>query len=431
MTEAFLFHAWQHRLFKTQELITGEGEPVRVIHPGLLNSDAGPDFINARIRIGETLWAGNVEIHLRASDWKKHRHQHDPAYANIILHVVYEADEAIERPDGSLIPVLVLEEEIQEQALKNYHYLLSNRQWIPCVTRIGQVDKMVIDMQISRMLTERLERKTLEILHELKNNHYNWEETFYRSLAKNFGFHTNAVPFELVAKALPESLLARHKSSQLQVEAMIFGVAGLLVPDYADEYPRQLKSEFHFLKNKFNVHPIQAHLWKFLRLRPANFPTIRLAQFSSLIVKSNRLFVHMLEASDIDGVRKMLSVDVSPYWKTHFTFDHPSRYTDKVIGQLSISNILINTIVPFLFIYGTQKGLLVYRERALSFLERIPAEKNHILDQWNELGISAKSAADSQGLIELKNNYCQAKKCLQCSIGNKVLRNESIPALEI
>ena len=395
-----------------------------MLHPGLLNTDAGPDFMNARIRIGDTLWAGNVEIHLRASDWNRHRHQQDPAYANIILHVVYEADEEIKRPDGTTIPVLLLKDLIHEQAVKNYYYLLHNRQWIPCASQVGEVDPLVKEMQVSRMLTERLERKTKALAEELRVESYHWEEIFYRHLARNFGFHTNAIPFELLAKALPQTVLARHRASLLQVEALLFGMAGLLVPDFTDEYPLKLKSEFHFLKTKYNLHPIEGHLWKFLRLRPANFPTIRLAQFSNLVISSHRLFMQLLHASGTEEVTALFSVDVSPYWKTHFTFDQPTRYDDKPLGRKSVENIIINTVAPFLFLYGTLKGLPQYRERALTYLETIAPEQNSIIGKWEELGWPAKNAAHTQGLLELKNNYCQNRKCLQCSVGNKLLRRE-------
>ena len=246
MTEAFLFHAWQFRLFNNTRLKTLEGESLRIMHPGLLNTDAGPDFTNARIHIGETLWAGNVEIHIRSSDWKKHLHQHDKSYSNIILHVVYEADEIIKRPDGSEIPVLELKDKMDETAWKNYQFLLTNKQWIPCAAHLKNIPELLIDMQISRMVTERLERKTTAIVADLHANRYNWEETFYRYLARNFGFKVNAVPFELLAKTVPGNLIARHKTNQVQTEAILFGTSGLLEPDLKDEHSMLLKREYIF-----------------------------------------------------------------------------------------------------------------------------------------------------------------------------------------
>jgi len=422
MTEAFLFHAWLCRLFNNTHLQTSEGEPLRIIHPGLLNTDAGPDFMNARIRIGDTLWAGNVEIHVKASDWKKHLHQHDHAYSNVILHVVYEADEPVKRPDGSTIPVLVLKDIIDGNAWKNYQYLLSNRLWIPCAAQLEEIPAVVTGMQLSRMVTERLERKTAEILDGLKATRHNWEETFYRHLARNFGFKVNAIPFELLAKKIPENLLAKYKRSQLQTEAILFGAAGLLEDNADGEHPVRLKEEFTFISHKFGLKPLEGHLWKFLRLRPANFPTIRIAQFSSLVVKSQHLFSVILETDPLPELVKLFSVDVSPYWQNHFSFGHPSPAMNKPLGISSINNLIINTIVPFLFVYGNQKGLPAFRERALSYLEQLPAEKNNIISGWEGIGIKPKSAAETQGLIELKNNYCDAKKCLHCSIGNKILR---------
>jgi hypothetical protein len=422
MTEAFLFHAWLCRLFNNDQLQTTEGDPLRVIHPGLLNTDAGPDFMNARIRIGETLWAGNVEIHIKASDWKKHRHQHDPSYSNIILHVVFEADEPVTRPDGSNIPVLVLKDKINAEAWRNYQYLLSNKAWIPCAGRIGEVPGAIIEMQLSRMVTERLERKTQEILNDLRVTRQNWEEVFYRMMARNFGFKVNAVPFEMLARAIPETILARHKSNLLQTESLLFGAAGMLCGP-TDEYSSRLTEEFSFLKNKFSLKSIDEHLWKFLRLRPANFPTIRIAQFGSLMTKHHHLFSNVLEKNTVSELVSLLSVGVSPYWESHFLFGHPSPSKPKHLGLLSIQNIIVNTIIPFLFLYGNQKRLPQYRERAFYFLEQLPAEKNTIVSSWNDYDVKAETASQSQGLIELKNNYCDAKKCLQCSIGNNLLRS--------
>jgi len=422
MTEAFLFHAWLCRLFNNDQLQTTEGEPLRIIHPGLLNSDAGPDFMNARIRIGDTLWAGNVEIHIKASDWKKHLHQHDPAYSNIILHVVYEADDSVKRPDGSNIPVLVLKDKLNDQAWKNYQFLLSNQAWIPCAGQIGDVPPLVIEMQISRMVTERLERKTAEILNDLRACQHNWEETFYRFLARNFGFKVNALPFELLSRAVPETLLIKHRSNPVQAEALLFGAAGLIGDHPEDEHADRLKKEFTFLQNKFRIKAIDTHLWKFLRLRPANFPTIRIAQFSSLMARSNHLFSNLLEITSFDEIVALFSVGVSPYWESHFLFGQASPLHQKPLGLSSIQNVIVNTIIPFLFLYGNQKRLPQFRERAFQFLEQLPAEKNNVIQSWHDHGILVKTAAQSQGLIELKNNYCDAKKCLQCSIGNNLLR---------
>lgn len=422
MTETFLFHTWQCRLFNNNNLFTPEGEPVQVIHPGILNHDAGPDFMNSRIRIGDTLWAGNVEIHIKSSDWNKHDHQNDRSYANIILHVVYDSDEVIKRPDGSVIPVLVLKDRINEKAWENYQFLLSNKQWIPCASQLHAIPDVVSAMQINRMLTERLERKTGLILDDLKINHQNWEESFYHHLARNFGFKTNAIPFELLAKALPQNVLNRHKASISQTEALLFGTAGFLNDDFNEAYPIRLKEEFAFLKIKFNIKSIDNHLWKFLRLRPANFPTIRIAQFCSLVIKRAHLFSIILETEGFKEIQDLLKVDVSPYWKSHFTFKDSSVISNKPLGISSTQNIIINTVVPFLFVYGTQKGIPAYRERALNFLEQLPPENNYLITAWRKHGLPAQSALQSQGLIELKNNYCDLKKCLSCGIGNKVLR---------
>lgn len=422
MTEELLHHLWKFRLFNQTELLTATGETIEVIKVGEHNHHAGPDFFNSKIKIDGTLWAGNIEVHVCASDWNKHTHQEDKAYDNIILHVVYLADAPIYRNSGELIPTLELKHRIDPAYYKNYQQFKTSKDWVPCQKQIEQVPPIVFHTALNRLLIERLEEKFNDIMTTLHLNKMNWEETFYQSLAKNFGFKTNALPFELLAKSIPTVVLGKHKSSLLQLEALLFGQAGFLEQHFKDRYPQQLQNEYVFLKRKFKLTSLENHLWKFLRLRPVNFPTIRIAQFAQLIYQSTHLFSKVIAAEELIQLKEMLGTDVSPYWGTHYVFEKNGRSKNKKLGEDSIENIIINTIVPFLFVYGKSKGDELYIERALNFLEKLDGEVNSIITGWNTLNVTAKTAADTQALLQLKNKYCDHKKCLQCPIGNYLLK---------
>jgi hypothetical protein len=421
MNENFLHHLWKLKLFNFKKLLTTTGEPIEVIKTGQHNSDAGPDFFNAQVRIGNTLWAGNVEIHLKSSDWKNHAHETDPAYDNVILHVVYENDEDVKRQDGSLIPALELKNKFDSRLWYNYKDLLQSNQWIPCQSHLKNVDEFTLSNWLDRMLTERLERKTETIFSSLLLNNNNWEETFYHHLAGNFGFRLNTLPFEMLAKSLPMIFLAKHKDHLNQLEAMLFGQAGMLENKFCDNYPHELSKEYLFLKNKFTLEPISLHHWKFLRLRPVNFPTIRIAQFAQLVHRSSHLFSKILDSDNLKQLENYFHVDVSDYWNTHFVFDKSSVQQPKHFGTSSVQNIVINTIVPFLFAYGKIKHSEIHQQRALELLDQTPSEKNSIVAKWREAGVESTSAYRSQALLQLRNAYCLEKKCLTCSVGNKII----------
>jgi hypothetical protein len=423
MTEEFLHHIWKFKLFNQQDLKTTSGDIIEIIKAGSYNSDSGPDFFNAQIKLENTLWVGNVEIHIQSDDWKKHAHQLDKAYDNIILHVVYESKTPVYRVSGELIPTLELKGRIEDKIYQNYLNFTSNKDWIPCEKQISDVPTLIINSTLDRLLLERLERKSTAIIDSLKLTNNNWEETFYQFIARNFGFKTNAEPFELLAKSLPSIYLGKHKSSLLQLEALLFGQAGLLEKHVEDKYLQALQNEYAFLKHKLKLHPIDAHLWKFLRLRPVNFPTIRIAQFANLIFTSSHLFSKIIETTNYEELKKLMNVSVSDYWKTHYTFDKTSKSLSKQLGEESINSIIINTIVPFLFVYGKQKEDEKYVDRALHFLEQTEGEHNAIIKKWNALKFPVKTAYSTQALLQLKNEYCDSKKCLSCNIGNYLLKN--------
>ncbi len=423
MSEDFLHHLWKFRLFNQLDLVTTSNEPVEIIKPGDHNFDSGPDFFNAKIRIGDTLWAGNVEVHISGSDWNRHQHQLDKAYDNIILHVVYHSDKPMHRASGEAIPTIEIRSRIDQKMYQNYLFFKNSSGWIPCEKSISDVPSLIIQNTIDRLLLDRLERKSITIQNSLLLNNNNWEETFYQALARNFGFKTNAEPFELLAKSLPSVTLARQRSSHLQIEAMLYGQAGFLNEHFEDEYPRQLQNEYVFLKQKYRLQPIDTHLWKFLRLRPVNFPTIRLAQFAGLIVKSDRLFSKIMEAERTVDVKDLLKVNVSDYWLTHYQFDKSSSKRFKHLGDESMENLIINTIAPFLFVWGKQKGEEFYMDRALQFLQELDGEKNTLIKRWDALGMPVSTAYNTQALLQLKTELCNNKKCLSCPAGNYLLKN--------
>lgn len=423
MTEEFLHHIWKFKLFDQSDLRTTTGEVVEILKAGIHNFDAGPDFFNAQLKVGDTLWAGNAEIHINASDWKKHFHQQDKAYNNIVLHIVYNADEPIYRASGEAIPTIEIKERIDTKLLQKYLNFKSNTNWISCEKQIAEVPSLIINSALDKLLLERLERKSNLISDSLKLNNNNWEETFYQHLARNFGFKTNAIPFELLAKSLPILALGKHKSSLLQIEAMLFGQAGMLNEHLQDKYPQALQNEYVFLKQKFNWDSIDAHLWKFLRLRPMNFPSVRIAQFANLLFNSTHLFSKIIETEKCDDLKMLMNVDVSEYWQTHYVFDKASKYTSKHLGEDSVNNIIINTVVPFLFVYGKQKDDQRYVDRALAFLEQTAGENNSIIHKWESLKLPVKTAYSTQALLQLKNEYCNHKKCLSCNIGTYLIKN--------
>lgn len=420
MSEEFLQYIWQQKLFNTTALIASTGETVEVINVGEKNTDSGPDFFNAKIKINDTLWAGNVEIHLNSSDWHKHHHHNDKSYDNVVLHVVHKNDDAVKRTSGEIIPTIELA--YNQKLLDNYQQLQQNQYWIACQDKIRRVDGFTADFWLNKLLIERLEGKSQVILQSLEQNKNNWEETFYQQIAKSFGAKVNATPFEMLAKSLSLIYLAKHKSNQFQIEALLFGQAGMLEEAVeGDNYYQKLQKEYRFLKQKFSLQPIEKHLWKFLRLRPANFPTIRIAQLAQLIYNSTGLFSKIIQAESIAEIEKLFQISTSPYWETHYTFGNESKKRTKSFGKTAFYSTIINTIIPFLFVYGDAIGDESMKDKAFKWLEALDPEKNAIIGQWRELGFDVPSAFYSQAFLQLKNEYCNKRNCLRCQIGNKII----------
>lgn len=424
MNETFLHFVWKHGLFDPRRLRTSDGQPVKVLSPGIINPDAGPDFFNARVQIGTTVWAGNVEIHQRASEWNRHQHNQDAAYDNVILHVVKQDDQQVLNSKGQAIPGMVLP--YASYLETNYEKLMEANGWIACQNHFHQIELLALQIWFHGLMVERLQQKTSEIIQRLEQNNNDWNETFYQFLARNFGFKTNALPFELLARSLPLNIAEKHKDSLFQLEALFFGTAGLLNGELiGDDYFLSLKQEFSFLYGKYKLKSVPAHLWKFLRLRPVNFPTVRIAQFAGLIHQSSALFSQLVEMKDLTKVKNLFQVQASDYWDTHYRFNIPSPESPKHLGASSFNNMVINTFVPFLFVYGDFYHKQELKDLALDFLEKVPPEENSVINHWKKLGVPVRSAFDTQALIQLKNNYCNSRKCLNCPVGTKLVSRHS------
>ncbi|MES2418960.1 MAG: DUF2851 family protein [Bacteroidota bacterium] len=421
--EEFLHFIWRFRLYGAQKLWATSGEQIEVVRQGILNTNAGPDFSNAKIKIGGTVWVGNVEIHLKSSDWLLHRHQFDNAYENVILHVVDKDDTPIFRKDGTLIPVLILRDLFPAYLQINYEKLITAANNFPCEKQIHKVDPFLIHHFLSRVLIERLVVRSTAVYLKLEELKGNWDETFYHFMARSFGFKINGLPMEMLARSLPQQILAKHKDNPLQIEALIFGQAGFLNQQFEHDYPQQLKHEYQFLKRKYSLKPIAISLWKFMRMRPQNFPTLRLAQFAALIVNSNHLFSKILVIKE----RKILSqlfnrLPVNRFWETHYHFNKEAVHVGLQLGKRSVNNLIINTLVLFLFAYGKYTDHQQLIDKAIALLENIPAENNSIIQQYLAAGVNIDNAFNSQAILQLKKTYCNEKKCLNCGIGIKILK---------
>ncbi len=395
---------------------------LQIINTGFSNHDAGPDFLAAKVKIEETIWVGHVEIHVKSSDWLCHHHQNDEAYDNVILHVVYEHDQKIYRKNGAEIPVFAIKGLFDEKLYHNYEALVQAAHFFPCQKQVSHVDPFVVSGFLTRQLIARFEQKTVVIEQQLHAYKGDWERTFYYFLARNFGFKVNATPFELMAASLDLRILNKYSDHPLQMEALIFGQAGFLNQNFAESYPSILKKEYLFLKHKHHLSSIDISLWKFLRMRPQSFPTIRLAQFAALMEKHGSLFSKILQVETIAGFYVLFSgLPVNSYWQHHYHFNKEAMQVNTQIGKLSIENMVINTICLFLYVYGKYTDQQKYIDRAFDFLHELPPEKNSIVDQYKVAGIHLESAFLSQAVLELNKSYCIKKKCLNCSIGIKIL----------
>lgn len=410
MKEDFIYYLWENRLL-TKNLGTVDGDSVYVISVGNRNYDSGPDFLDAKIRIGKTLWVGHVEIHVNASDWFRHGHQNDEAYRNVILHVVYRND--TERID---IPTVEIKGQFDEGIYERYNGFLKSRKWIPCEKLIAGIQQFTWLSWLERIVVERLEAEVKDVFSKLAANNFDWEETLYQRIMRYCGLKVNNDAFERLAMLLPLKLLRKHSDNHLQVEAMFFGCAGFLEREFSESYPVLLQREFKILKSKFNLTVMPKAYWRFLRLRPPNFPTIRLAQMASMVCIYDNWFYKLQTVNDLDSMRNLFNAEVNGYWDTHFQFERPSKTMKKNLGATAIDVLIINAVIPVLFSYGIYHDNQELKNRSLGFLNVMEPEDNVIIRKFEMLGVNLLNAQQTQALLHLYNCYCKKRNCLKCRV---------------
>ena len=416
MTEDLLHFIWKNKLFDSRNLRTASGELIRIKKVGRHNFDAGPDFLEAQLYIGEQLWVGHVEMHLKAKDWELHGHTGDPKYQNVILHVVLNNDYDIGRPTIDLSPF------ISRSLLLQHRQMMETAAWIPCENNIESASLFYLEQMKDRLVISRLERKIEAIKSHLEDTQNDWSETFYRSLLSQIGTKVNRTGFDSLAKVLPYKLILKYGDHLEDLEALLFGCAGLLIQT-KDTYAAQLKERFTFLQKKHDLKIISAVYWNFATMRPANFPTIRLAQLASLFHQKRYDFSDVLKL-DKKSLSQKLKNTASTYWDEHYHFGKKSEKSrPKKLGKMAIDLLFINHITPLLYAYGHYLGEFEWKDKAVDFLLDLKPESNSVMKKWTEKGLIIKTAFDSQALLELKTEYCDSKNCLNCSLGTALLRN--------
>ena len=431
--EELLHYVWKHKLLPLTEQQTTDGRLIEILDPGLHNRNAGPDFFNAKVKISGTLWVGNIEIHLKASDWYRHGHDRDPRYNNVVLHVVELADMDVKTLDGNYLPQMVLQ--IPQSLKDNYDELLHNDQYPPCYRIIPDLTRLTIHSWLAALQTERLEQKTEAIQQRVNQCDGSWEDAYFVTLARNYGFGLNGDAFEQWALHVPLLSAGKHRDDLFQIEAMFMGQAGLLQVESIPEryqaaalnegYFAKLRNEYLFLAHKFSLKPMDFAMWQYLRLRPQNFPHIRIAQLANLFYERKTGLSVLLECETLDGLRQQLQTHVTPYWETHFLFGAESPRSPKKTSISSANLLIINTAIPILFAVGRHRRREDLCDRAFDFLEQLKAEDNHIIRMWKQCGLEVNTAGDSQALIQLKKQYCDRKDCLRCRFGFEYLKRNN------
>lgn len=430
--EQLLHYVWKHKIFPIRELTTTNGEQIEIIDQGLHNNNAGPDFFNAKIKINGTLWVGNVEIHDKSSDWFLHGHDKDDKYNNVILHVAGLIDIDVKTKDGKCIPQLQLD--VPSYISTHYRELLSTDNYPSCYKIIPDLQNLMIHSWMASLQTERLEQKTEAIKKRVELCNGSWEDGYFVTLARNYGFGINGDAFETWALNIPLHDVAHHRDNLFQIEAIFMGQAGLLeldtIPekyrkDAIDEgYFNKLREEYLYMAHKFGLRPMDSSLWRFLRLRPQNFPHIRISQLANLYYQNKARLSNIIETDTIIHLEEMLKTSVTPYWENHYTFGSKSETNEKHLSPFSLNLLIINTAIPMLFAYGRHQSNEALCERAFELLEQLKAENNYIIRMWKQCGLDVKNAGDSQALIQLKKEYCDKKDCLRCRIGYEYLKKK-------
>ncbi|MGF1556881.1 DUF2851 family protein [Paucihalobacter sp.] len=421
MQEDFLHFLWKHKKFDVLNIKTAKAETIQLVDVGQHNQNSGPDFFNAKLKIENQLWAGNVEIHVKSSNWYAHQHETDKAYDNVILHVVWEHDAEVYRKDNSIIPTLLLQEFVPKNLIENYRRLFSKQQrWINCEANFAEVDNFTLINWKERLFIERLERKSQQIERLLNDSNQHWEAVLFTMLFRNFGLKVNADAFESIAKSIDFSIVRKLQTQSEQLEALFCGQAGLLESNIEEAYYQNLKKAYQYLKQKFQLETLGVVPIQFFRLRPPNFPTIRLSQLAQLYHKHYNLFSQVISISTIEEFYDLFSVETSEYWQTHYSFTSISKSSTKKLTKSFIDLLIINTIIPIKYCFSKYKGN-DENEIIFSLATAIKSEENSIIKKFNQLAPISQSALDSQALLQLKSHYCDANKCLQCAIGNSII----------
>lgn len=421
MKEDFLHYVWQYKKFDFSNLMTADGESLVIVHQGSYLQQSGPDFFNAQICIGNQKWAGNIEIHVKSSDWYLHHHEKDSRYDNVILHVVWDYDVPVYRKDNSEIPVLVLRNYISSAVLESYTALLMPKSWIYCENQISKIEQFLLTNWQERLFFERLERKAIFIEQLLLETDNDWEAVLFWMLAKNFGLNTNGEAFLKIAKSIPFAVIRKESFDIERLESLLLGSAELLPEHPQDHYALQLKSHFDYISQKYRLKKMIIEPVQFFKHRPDNFPTIRLVQLAMLYHKVPNLFSKIIPLRNLKEMYQLFSVATSDYWQTHYQLDKESPKKKKTLSKSFIDLLTINTVIPIQFTYAKNQGKEI-SESLLELLREVAAEKNAVVDRFSAFGIKAKNAFETQSLLQLKNEYCTHGKCLQCAIGIQLLK---------
>ncbi|MFO7864843.1 MAG: DUF2851 family protein [Salinivirgaceae bacterium] len=419
MDEKFLHHIWKYKLFDCSALKTATGEPISVLSVGIHNQDAGPDFFNARVKIGETEWAGCVEIHIKASDWNVHGHNSDKAYDNVILHLVAVNDKDIERSNGSVIPTAELR--YNSHYANNYKMLQESKQWISCEEQFATIDETIRRLWLETLLVRRLERKSSIVRTYMAQTNNDFDEVFFRMLCRNLGFKTNAEPFEQLSRKVNLRMVRSIGKNVKNLESLLFGAAGFLEEDES-EYQQQLQTEYRHLANRFQITSLPPSIWKFARMRPVSFPTLRIAQLAEMLSRKTQFTAFLKEAQELEEVVRFFEAETGDFWLSHYTFAKASKPRAKTLGKTAIHNIIINSVFPFLFTMGHYYGSSELQDKVMRWMEKLPPEKNHIIDNWRSTGATVSSAYESQAYIELYNEFCTPRNCLNCRLGGYIIK---------
>jgi len=422
--EDLLYYIWKTKSFEMSNLKTVDGQQIEIIEFGNQNYDSGPDFSNGKIKIGNTTWVGNVEMHVYSSDWERHCHDVDKAYDSVILHVVFEHDKEVFTTSEHLIPCLELKNRIAKPIMSKYAQLIANNNWIACEKHINKVEDHTISFWLQRLVAERVGRKTGTLRKILDQTKTNWEESLYICLARYMGARVNMDPFESLARATPYVLIRKNRNELHKIEALLFGQAGMLEANFDDEYFVELKREYRFLAKKYKLKSQLPVSWKFARMRPVGFPTIRIAQMAKILYQNDRLFSRIIFENDTKVLKSIFKVKPSSYWENHYRFGKEAKFMEKNVGESFLDQLIINVVCPIVFLYGKYIADERYCERAINHLEKLKAEKNNITRKFKTIGVNCTTAADSQALIQLKKNYCNEKQCMTCAIGSAIIKQK-------